>query len=113
MLDTNVHVTHIISRKTGIFKQIRSYVDNCIRCQKNQPTLKATSIPLQPLPVFTKVWFRVGMDLTGPLVHSEGYKCILTMMDHFTKWIETRPLRSKEAKEVAKWIFSIYCTNYL
>ena len=93
----------------GMLKQIRSYVNNCIRCQKNQPTLKATSIPLQPLPVITRVWFRVGMDLTGPLVNSEGYKYILTMMDHFTKWIETRPLRSKEAKEVAKGIFSIYC----
>ena len=67
MLDTDVHVTHIISRKTGIFGLwIRSYVDNCIRCQKNQPTLKATSIQLQPLPVITKVWFRVGIDLSIP-----------------------------------------------
>ena len=56
-----------------MLKQIRSYVNNCIHCQKNQPTLKATSIPLQPLRVITKVWFRVGMDLTGPLVNYEWY----------------------------------------
>ena len=49
------------------------------------------------------------MDLNGPLVNSEGYKCILTIMDHFTKWIETRRLGSKEAKEGAKGIFSFYC----
>ena len=49
------------------------------------------------------------MDLTGPLVESDGCRYILTFIDHFIKWIETRPLRTKEAKEVAKGIFSIYC----
>ena len=92
-----------------MMKQISSYVDNCVQGQKNQPTLKVPSIPPQPLPVITKVWFRVGMDLTGPLIHSEGYTYILTMIDHFTKWIETRPLRSKDAEEVARGLFSILC----
>ena len=49
------------------------------------------------------------MDLTGPFIESEGYKYILTFIDHFTKWIETRPLRTKEANEVVEGIFSIYC----
>ena len=31
------------------------------------------------------------------------------MIDHFTRWIETRPLRSKEASEVARGLYSIYC----
>ena len=75
----------------------------------NQRSLKSPTVPLQPLPVITKVWFRVGMDLTGPLVESNGYKYILTVIDHFTRWIETRPLRTKEAMEVARGLFSIYC----
>ena len=93
----------------GMYVDIQTYVSDCFRCQKNQPCLKAPTMPLQPLPVITKVWYRVGMDLTGPLVESQGYKYILTFIDHFTKWIETRPLRTKEAKEVASGIFSIYC----
>ena len=71
--------------------------------------MKSPAIPLQPLPVVTKVWFRVGMDLTGPLVESNGFKYILTVIDNFTRWIETRPLRTKEAKEVARGLFSVYC----
>ena len=93
----------------GMYVDIQTHVSDCIRCQKNKPCLKAPTMPLQPLPVITKVWYRVGMDLTGPLVESQGYKYILTFIDHFTKWIETRPLRTKEAKEVASGIFSIYC----
>ena len=91
------------------FKYITEHVQACIRCMKNHSTLKSPSNPLQPLPVITKVWFRVGMDLTGPLIESNGYKYILTVIDHFTQWLETRPLRNKEAKEVARGIFSIYC----
>ena len=49
------------------------------------------------------------MDLTGPLIESEGYKYILTFIDHFTKWIETRPLKTKNARDVATGVFSIYC----
>ena len=39
------------------------------------------------------------MDLTGPFIESKGYIYILTAIDHFTRWLETRPLRNKEAKE--------------
>ena len=92
-----------------MYTEIQNYVHNCIPCVKNQPCIKSPSMPLQPLPVITKVWFRVGMDLTGPLIESQGYLYILTFIDHFTKWIETRALRTKDAKEVAKGIFSIYC----
>ena len=81
----------------------------CERCILNQPSLKTPTSPLPPLHVITKVWFRVGMDLTGPLIESNGFKYILSVTDHFTRWIETRPLRSKESPEVARGLFSIYC----
>ena len=93
----------------SMLKDIELYVQACVRCIRNQPSLKSPTVPLQPLPVITKVWFRVGMDLTGPLIESNGYKYILTVIDHFTRWIETRPLRMKEAREVARGLFSIYC----
>ena len=92
-----------------MLKDITLYVQNCARCAKNQPCLKKPTTPLQPLPVITKIWFRVGMDLTGPLIDSNGFKYILSVIDHFTRWLETRPLRCKEAQEVAGGIYSIYC----
>ena len=92
-----------------MYNYIELHVNNCIRCQRNQPNLKSPTVPLKPLPVIAKVWYRVGMDLTVPLVKLDGHKYILTFRDHFTKWIETRPLRSKEVNEVARGIFSIYC----
>ena len=50
------------------------------------------------------------MDLVGPLVRTQnGYQYFLSMTDYFTKYVATRPLKSKEAPEVASAIFSIYC----
>ena len=62
----------------SMLKDIELYVQACVRCIRNQSSLKSPTVPLQHLPVITKVSFRVGMDLTGPLIESNGYKYILT-----------------------------------
>ncbi|KAI6657828.1 hypothetical protein LOD99_570 [Oopsacas minuta] len=90
----------------SMYKDIENYVTTCVRCQKNQSSLNSPTTPLKPLPIITKVWYRVGMDLTGPLIESNGYKHILSMIDHFTRWIETRPLKSKEATETNELVES-------
>ena len=77
---------------------------NCEGCQRNASSLKRPNEPLQPMPVIARAWYRVGMDLTGPLIQSEGYQYISTMVDHFTKWVETRPLKSKATDEVSRGV---------
>lgn len=90
---------------------IGKYIKNCERCKMNQVSLRKPTETLKPLPVISRPWYRVGMDLTGPLIPSNGYSYILTMVDHFTKWVETRPLKNKETVEVARAVFSIYCSK--
>jgi transposase InsO family protein len=46
---------------------------------------------------------RIGVDITGPHpVSATGYKYILTVVDHFTKWAEAYPIRNQEASTVAR-----------
>ena len=46
---------------------------------------------------------RVSIDLTGPHVKSsKGNVYCLTIIDYFTRWAESYPLRNKEASTVAK-----------
>ena len=50
--------------------------------------------------------------MIGPLICSHnGFQYILTMTDYFTKFVATRPLKTKNATEVSAAIFSLYC-NY-
>jgi len=48
-------------------------------------------------------WERLGIDVTGPHpTSSKGNIYILTVIDHFTKWVEMFPMKNQEAATVAK-----------
>ena len=50
----------------------------------------------------------VGMDILGPIKRSRNvFKYVLVLVDLFTNWVESCPLRTLEAAEVAK---KFYCT---
>ena len=35
---------------SSMYKDIQTYVNTCVRCQKNQPSLKGPTAPIKPLP---------------------------------------------------------------
>ncbi|KRZ83364.1 Retrovirus-related Pol polyprotein from transposon [Trichinella sp. T8] len=46
---------------------------------------------------------RVGMDILGPLEKTPSRnRCVLVLMDYFTKWTAAFPLANMEASTVAK-----------
>jgi transposase InsO family protein len=53
----------------------------------------------------------VGIDLVGPLPKSRegGFRYILTMVDHHTRWPVAIPIKSKEAENVADGIYDFIC----
>ena len=58
-------------------------------------------------------WERLGVDVTGPHpTSSKGNVYILTLIDHFTKWVELFPMRNQEATNLAKLIFErVICVH--
>ena len=69
---------------------------------------------LHSIPVESKIFYQMGMDLIGPLpVTSRGNKYIVTLTDCFSKWAEAAPLPSKLAAGVAKFIYSVIIIRYI
>ena len=67
------------------------------------------SEPLHPLPVPSKVWSQIGVDLVGPLqVTSSGNQYIVVAVDYFSKWLEAKAIPSKEAIHVADFLNSLF-----
>ena len=58
-------------------------------------------------------WERIGIDVTGPHPKSaKGNVYILTMIDHFTKWVEIFPMRNQEAATVARLLVDkVFCVH--
>lgn len=67
------------------------------------------SLSLHPVPVQKGPWKQVGIDLVGPLPETKsGNKYIMTVTDYFSKWPEAKAIPSKEACEVANFLYSLF-----
>jgi len=55
----------------------------------------------------------VSIDVTGPHPTSyDGFTWILTVQDHFSKWVEAYPLRKHTAPVVAQVLFEKVFTRF-
>ena len=94
-------------RGTSFQTTVRQVISSCLTCQLNNPQGARRSQLAQPVQ-------RRGaypgedwqMDFTQMPV-SQGYKCLLVMIDTFTGWIEGFPTRTEKAEEVVKKTCSI------
>ena len=76
---------------------ITNFVQNCPACSQGKHDSKQTRAPLQPIQVSEPFVFW-AIDYMGPISEtSRGYKHILVMMDHFTKWCEAFPTKDQKA----------------
>ena len=95
----------------GLHADVIQLCKHCDKCQRTNHQLQKPRAELHPIPV-TKVWYRVGIDLVGPLPEtSSGNKYIITLSDYFSKWPEAAPLPSKSAEGVAKFLFDTFCRH--
>ena len=89
-------------RGKGLQMTIRQVVSSCSTCQLNNPQgtwRPQLSQPVQQHETYPgEDW---QMDLTQMPV-SQGYKCLLVMIDTFTGWIEGFPIQTEKAEEVVR-----------
>ena len=84
-------------------KDLKNFIKGCHLCRSRKDPKPGSIGLLSPfLHLNNRPFDTVTMDLYGELPTSkEGYKYILVIVDHFTKWPEAIPLKSKTAEEIA------------
>ena len=91
------------------FTDVCNYISRCEICQKRnfQGMRKAK---IKALPVVTQPLQRVGIDLIGKLSPSRSGNCyILTIVDHFTRFVQAYPLPNKQSATVSKAFMDFVC----
>uniref|UniRef100_A0A914YC62 RNA-directed DNA polymerase n=1 Tax=Panagrolaimus superbus TaxID=310955 RepID=A0A914YC62_9BILA len=86
---------------------LAEWTKSCMQCfahgshRRDRPQLHPikTDLPMQI----------VGMDIAEMPVSENGYKYMLVIIDHFTKYASAYPLQSKSAEEVAKVFLENWC----
>ena len=73
------------------------WVRSCLRCQRSKVSTHVLStVPVIPVP--TRRFSHVHINIMGPLPSSQGFSYLLTMIDLMTHWPEVAPLTSISAE---------------
>ena len=87
----------------------KKFVKECITCQQTK-TAATLQKQWQELPPVQQPMDRISMDITEMVV-AKGYRYVLTVIDHFSRYVKLFKLRSRHAEEVVRNIQS-YMGDY-
>ena len=83
----------------GQLKDVISRLRICPKCITHRKKMDKPYPESLPIPKYPYQY--AAVDLSGPYpCTKEGYRYLLSYMDHFSGWVESIPLKSKEASEV-------------
>ena len=91
-----------------MMEDIDNFTASCDVCQRGAKKLNKNHSSLHTIKVKTQVWYRIGVDLIGPLNETpRGNRHIITCTDYFSKWPEAEPLVDKSAEGVAFCLYRL------
>lgn len=92
----------------GCYSDIRRYCRSCATCQLHANNRPA-KVPLVVMPVISKPFSRVAIDLIGPLPKSHrGNRYALVSIDLATKYPDAVPLRHIDSGTVSEALMEIF-----
>ena len=90
----------------SLVSDVKKYIMTCKRCQRmNSISTLKPKVSLKPIPVPSRIFAQIGMDLIHMTPSVKGYNYIITAVDYLSKYCEMWALKEKSAKEVAKFIY--------
>ena len=79
----------------GMAADVKQYVLTCRKCQLNKPEARRAAGLLQPLPVPSKLWHSVSMDLITQLPETpQGHSAIVDFVDRLSKMTHFAPTKN-------------------
>ncbi|MDD9361388.1 MAG: hypothetical protein PV344_00435, partial [Anaplasma sp.] len=91
----------------GMYRAVEKYVQSCVPCHTRNNSPYAADGQLMPLPCPEKPFDRLGINLYGPLpMSSAGHRWIVVAVDHLICYVETAPLISATAQNIAQFFLS-------
>ena len=73
-------------------EDVKQYIQQCDTCQRNKDEHVPYPGLLQSGPISQKVWEVITMDFIEEFPMSQGYDCIMVIIDKFTKYAHYIPM---------------------
>jgi hypothetical protein len=87
----------------GMYADVKAYIQSCLACAAKKSSHHHRDIPLGSLPVATKPFDALGIDVLCDLPKtSSGNIHILVITDYHTRWPMAFPMANQSARTIAK-----------
>ncbi len=89
---------------------VRTFVKDCLTCQqfKGAPGLQQQWLEL---PSVERPLERVSLDLTDMVAGNQGYRYVLSITDHYSRYVKFSPLKTKNTEKVCECL-SQYISDF-
>ena len=85
----------------SLFRDARTFVSACDKCQRTGNITKRSEMPLHSI-LEVEVFDVWGIDFMGPFPPSCGYEYILVAVDYVSKWVEAVACRKADSSAVRR-----------
>lgn len=93
--------------------EVTNYVKSCPDCARSKVPRHLPSGKLIPLPIPQRPWSHLGVDFLTDLPESDGFTCVLVIVDRFSKACRLVPLKGlPTALETAETLFHHVFRNF-
>ncbi|UYV76796.1 K02A2.6-like, partial [Cordylochernes scorpioides] len=84
---------------------IENLIRKCPICVRNQPLINDQPLQIVPLP--SKPWMKLGIDIVGPI----GHHYVLTVIDYFSSYPEAMIIEDISSKTIIKKLMEIFARH--
>lgn len=88
----------------GLRRHVERYIRGCRECQRAKATHNPTQGHLMPLPVPSRPWTDISLDIVSGFPEAYGKNAILTIVDRRTKSIRAIPIRTHDGESSSETI---------
>ena len=94
-------------------KHVYDSIAKCQSCIRYKPSNRLTAGLLQPLPIVSRLFQRMGIDIVGPLeLTQDDNRYILVIVDYYSHWAEAFPIATQTSKQIADLIVQHIITRF-
>ena len=83
---------------------VKLWCESCADCQKGK-IQRHTRSEIQQIPVPSRRFSHIHVDIVGPLPSSNGFTHLFTIIDRSTRWLEAIPLSATSTKDCTEALF--------
>ena len=95
----------------GLARDVGLWARSCLRCQQSKvQTHIHSQVPAIPVP--SRRFSHVHIDIVGPLPSSQGFSYLLTMIDRTTRWPEVAPMQTISAEACVRTFISTWVSRF-